>query len=279
MFKKRLITALLGLPVIIAVLWFGEPWFTIVIALWGMLAIYEFYHMVSKPNVSPLLYLGLVFTLLFIISRNPDIIAFITPHINLSLVIPLLVTLAIIVTATWLIIRHRKEGALNSWAWTIAGIFYIGWLLGYTVALRGLEDGRSWTFFAMFVTFGSDTFAYFTGKLIGRHRMAPNISPRKTWEGAAGGVIGAIGISLLFLLPHPVSLSSYLSWGGAILIGFLVSFAAQIGDLVESLFKRNMEVKDSGTIMPGHGGILDRMDSILFSIVLVYYYAVFTGVS
>ena len=151
---------------------------------------------------------------------------------------------------------------------------YVGWLLSYLVALRGLDNGRSWVFLAIFATFGSDSAAYFVGKAIGKHKLAPDISPKKTWEGAIGGLVGAAAVSLLFLLPTPVQLTAYLNWWQMIIIGLLVSIFGQLGDLVESLFKRNAGVKDSGNVFPGHGGMLDRMDSIVFAVVVVYYIVV-----
>jgi phosphatidate cytidylyltransferase len=160
----------------------------------------------------------------------------------------------------------------------MAGILYVGWLLSYFVALRGIvfagieEAGRNWVFLALFATFGSDTAAFFAGRAVGRHHLAPRISPGKTWEGAIAGVLGAILVSLLFTIPSPVNLP--LSYWQAVLLGSLVSIFGQLGDLVESLFKRNMRVKDSGKLLPGHGGALDRIDSVVFAGVVVYYYVI-----
>jgi phosphatidate cytidylyltransferase len=142
------------------------------------------------------------------------------------------------------------------------------------VALRGLDNGRSWVFLAIFVTFGSDSTAYFIGSSFGKHKLAPTISPKKTWEGAIGGMAGAAAVSLLFLCVKPVQLTSYLNWWQLVIIALAISAVGLMGDLVESLFKRNTGVKDSGSIFPGHGGMLDRMDSIVFAVVLVYYIVV-----
>lgn len=274
MLKQRVITALLGIPLLVAVIWFGEPWFTILVAIWGILAAFEFYRLVTSSKVSPLTYFGLVWTLFFIISRNPDLLSTLEPYFDLSLLIPLLLTSAVVLSLFWLLARRQKEGAFIGWAWTIAGILYVGWLLGYLVSLRGFEDGRNWIFLALFATFGSDTAAFFSGRALGKHPLAPRISPAKTWEGAIAGVAGAILVSLFFTLPTPLSLSPYLNWWQAIILGLLVSVFGQLGDLIESLFKRNMGVKDSGTLIPGHGGFLDRMDSIVFAGIVVYYYVV-----
>ena len=274
MLKQRVITALLGIPLLIAIVWFGEPWFTILVAIWGILAAFEFYRLVAASRVSPLTYFGLVWTLLFILGRNPDLLSILEPCFDPSLLMPLLLTSAVVLSLFWLLRRRQKEGAFAGWAWTIAGVLYIGWLLGYLVSLRGMEDGRNWIFLALFTTFGSDSAAFFTGRALGRHPLAPQISPGKTWEGAVAGVFGAILVSLFFALPTPLTLSPYLNWWQAVLLGLLVSVFGQLGDLVESLFKRNMGAKDSGTLIPGHGGFLDRMDSIVFAGIVVYYYVV-----
>ena len=262
MLKKRVITALVGLPLLIAVIWFGEPWFTILVAIWGLLAAFEFYRMVAASRVSPLTFFGLIWVLLFILS----------PHFDYDLLIPLILTSAVILSLIWLLLRRQKEGAFIGWAWTMGAILYIGWLLSHFVALRGLDDGRNWVFLALFATFASDTAAFFVGRAVGKHRLAPRISPGKTWEGAIAGVFAAIVISLLFTIPTPLQLP--LNYWQAILLGLLVSVFGQLGDLVESLLKRNMGVKESGRLIPGHGGVLDRTDSIVFAGIVVYYYVI-----
>jgi len=272
MLKKRVITALGGIPLLIAIIWFGEPWFTILVAIWGLLAAFEFYRMVAASKVSPLTYFGLVWTLFFILSRDSNLLSLLEPYFNLNLLTPLLLTSAVILSLIWLLLRRQKEGAFVGWAWTIGGILYIGWLLSYFVVLRGLDDGRNWVFLALFTTFASDTAAFFVGRALGKHRLAPRISPGKTWEGAVGGIIGAIIVSLLFTISTPLHLP-LIHWQ-AILLGLLVSVFGQLGDLVESLFKRNMGVKESSKLIPGHGGFLDRIDSVVFAGIVVYYYVI-----
>jgi len=275
MLKKRFLTALWGIPLVVLVIWFGEPWlFTVFIAIWGLLAVIEFFRLVTALKVTPLYAFGVVWTLLFIVVRNPHVAPYIESYFDFNLVIPLLFTAGAIVSLSALLARKQKFNAFPAWAWTFAGIIYVGWLLGYAVALRGMTDGRAWVFLALFCTFGSDTAAYFIGRAVGKHKLAPSISPGKTWEGTIGGLLGAVGVSLLFLLPTPVSLAPQLSWWQAAILGVLVSVFGQLGDLVESLFKRNVGAKDSGTLLPGHGGILDRTDSVMFAIVVVYYWVV-----
>jgi phosphatidate cytidylyltransferase len=265
MLKKRFLTALWGIPLLAAAVWFDEPipWLTMVVALWGMLAVTEFYRLGEKIKIAPLTYFGLLWTFLFILSPQLE---------SQYLAPPVLVASGVVLSLIWIVARQRRENAFSSWAWTIGGILYVGFLLSYFVALRGLEDGRNWVFLALAVTFASDTAAYFVGKMLGRHKLAPTISPGKTWEGTIGGFIGAIVIALLFTLPTPLQLP--IGYGQAVLLGFLVSLFGQLGDLAESLLKRNTGVKDSGSLLAGHGGFLDRIDSVVFASVVVYYYVV-----
>ncbi|HUS04020.1 MAG TPA: CDP-archaeol synthase, partial [Dehalococcoidia bacterium] len=158
------------------------------------------------------------------------------------------------------------------WSWMVAGVLYIGWMLSYWVNLGILEDGRDWIYLAMFAIFANDTGAFFIGTKWGKHKLASDISPGKTWEGAIGGllsaVVGAIAISRIPILFS----SSPIEYWQVVLLGCLISLFAQLGDLVESLLKRNMGLKESGNLLPGHGGVLDRFDSFIFVGAVVYYY-------
>jgi len=273
MVRKRLLTALCGLPLLIAAVWFDVPlpWFTVLAAVWGLLAAWEFYRIVGVSRVVPLTVFGMVWTLLFILR----------PHFNYEPATAILLISAVALSLLLLVFIPNREGLFATWAGTVAGILYVGWLLSYLVALRlepGAlafpEAGRNFTFLAFFATFGSDTMAYFIGRAIGRHKMAPRVSPAKTWEGAVAGLFGAVAVTLLFKLPTPRPLP--LNYWQAVLLGLLVSVFGQCGDLVESRLKRSAGVKESGRLMPGHGGLLDRMDSLVFAGVVVYFYYIFT---
>ena len=271
MLRKRIISSLWFASLVIAAVWFGDPWYTILIALAGVIATLEFYKMVARAKAPPLTYFGLTWVLLFVLFRNPEVLSLLKPHFDINLLTPLLLTSAVAIPLIWFLRYAQREQAFVRWAWTVAGILYVGWLLSHLVALRGLDDGRNWVFFALFTTFASDTTAFFVGRAMGRHHLASHISPGKTWEGAIAGVVAAITTSLVFILPTPFSL--HLSYRQAMPLALLVSVFGQLGDLVESLLKRNMGVKDSGKLIPGHGGVLDRLDSIVFAGIVVYYYA------
>jgi phosphatidate cytidylyltransferase len=271
MLKQRVITAAIGLPVIILAIWFGNPWpwFSLLIAGVALVGTYEFYHMANFRNRDPLLYLGLLWSLALVLS----------PHYKNSDALPMAVTAIMLISLICLLYGPSREQAFTHWAWTIAGALYVGWMLSYWLSLRGLEDGRNWVYLAMLTTFANDTGAFFIGRARGKHKLAPTISPAKTWEGAIGGLISAILAAVVIaLVLKLVSLNlgapfTFKYWQ-IILLGFLVSLFAQLGDLVESLLKRNMQVKESGSLLPGHGGILDRFDSLIFVGAVIYYYAI-----
>ena len=157
--------------------------------------------------------------------------------------------------------NYPREKAFTNWAWTMAGIFYIGWTLSYWIDLRLLDTGRDWVFCFISIIIANDIGAYFIGKKLGKHRMAPSISPHKTWEGAIGGLLCGILVALIFgvILALPKTYLHMIS------LGIFISIFAQIGDLVESLLKRNAGVKDASKLVPGHGGVLDRCDSLVLT--------------
>jgi len=266
MLKHRVITAAVGVPLVILAIWFGDPWpwFTLLIAAAALAGTYEFYHMANFDRREPLIYLGLLWALALVLS----------PHYRSPDVLPIVITATVLISLICLLCRPSKEGAFRNWAWTIVGALYVGWMLSHWLNLRGLEDGRNWVYLAMLTTFANDTGAFFIGRARGKHRLAPAISASKTWEGAIGGLICAIlGAMVIATVLNLISPFTFKYWQ-IILLGFLVGLFAQLGDLVESLLKRNMGVKESGNLLPGHGGILDRFDSLIFVGVVVYYYVI-----
>jgi len=266
MLKHRVITAAVGVPLVILAIWFGDPWpwFTLLIAAAALAGTYEFYHMANFDRREPLIYLGLLWALALVLS----------PHYRSPDVLPIVITATVLISLICLLCRPSKEGAFRNWAWTIVGALYVGWMLSNWLNLRGLEDGRNWVYLAMLTTFANDTGAFFIGRARGKHKLAPAISASKTWEGAIGGLMCAIlGAMVIATVLNLISPFTFKYWQ-IILLGFLIGLFAQLGDLVESLLKRNMGVKESGNLLPGHGGILDRFDSLIFVGVVVYYYVI-----
>lgn len=261
MLRLRTLTAVIGLPLVITAIWFGELWFTVLITAAATLGSLEFYRMASRSKIRPLTYFGVAWVLLLVLS----------PHCPYTFTTPFLITSGIVISLIWLLFRSPREEAFNNWAWTMAGILYVGWMLSHWIDLRSLEAGKEWVFWAMFTTIASDTAAFFCGRAWGRHSLASTISPAKTWEGAIGGLLAGIIVSLILSIVFSLPLNY---WQMA-LLGAVISIFAQLGDLVESLLKRNTGTKDSGKLLPGHGGILDRIDSFMFTGVVVYYCVVF----
>jgi phosphatidate cytidylyltransferase len=270
-FLDRLWVSLVAIPVMIALIWYGAPWFTLLVVAWGMGGAYEFYHLLKfSKGLAPLTVFGMLWVGLLIASPHFTAV----PQAENLTPVTLLLTSGVFLSLLLILWRKGKENAFANWAWTLGGILYVGWLTSFMVALRVGEDGRGWVFLAILGTFCSDSAAYLVGRVVGKHKMAPFISPKKSWEGAAAGFIGSVLISLVVAWYFDLPLTIWQT----LLLGGLISVFGQLGDLVKSLFKRNMEVKDSGHILPGHGGFLDRMDSLMFAGIVVYFYVAFMGV-
>jgi phosphatidate cytidylyltransferase len=167
------------------------------------------------------------------------------------------------------VFRGNAPGSLASWALEVAGGVYVGLSMSFFVRLRALDDGMLWLVLALLGTWACDSGAYFVGIRFGKRRFFSAISPKKTFEGAIGGLI--FGLLAIVLLGHWL-VSLPIGWG--VVLGLALVLAATFGDLSESVVKRQVGVKDSGNIIPGHGGALDRVDSLLYVVPVVYLFAV-----
>lgn len=261
MLRQRVASAAVGVPAVVALVWAGGLWFTAAVALVVLIATLEFFRAVARAGHRPLWMLGAPAAVALVaIAHTPD-------QQRLTAVLALFV----VVSLTWLLPRSHLQAAMTDWAWTVAGVAYVGWLGSHFVLLRRLDGDTqwsTWTLLALLTTFATDTAAYSIGRAVGRRRLAPHISPGKTVEGAIGGFLGGVGtvVALNYILDMGMTELQ------AVSLGVLLAVVAQIGDLAESLLKRSLGVKDSGGIIPGHGGMLDRLDSVLFVAVVVYYY-------
>jgi len=150
---------------------------------------------------------------------------------------------------------------------TLFGIFYVGLLLSHVSLIRKMGDGRQWVLFLMAAVWAGDIFAFLSGSLFGRHKLYPKVSPKKTYEGLAGAIAGTVIVTLAFahfFIPQ-------MPKGVCVLLAVGIAFLGQLGDFTESMLKRSAQVKDSGSLIPGHGGMLDRLDSFLFSAPFLHY--------
>lgn len=262
MLSQRILSAAWGLAILLLFLRWWQPWFAFLLALMGLLAVREFYLLALPEKPQPLYLFGQVWTVLFVLS----------PLSNQDYVLPVLITTAVVFSLLLDFPRPHKK-PLHLWVWNLAGIFYVGWLLRHYVLLMGMEKGKEMIVLLLFSTFACDTASYFIGSAWGKRKMAPAISPGKTWEGAAGG----FGSAILAALVLGTVLNLNISYWHMLALGVLVAVLGPLGDLAESMLKRDAGVKDTGSILPGHGGLLDRIDSVLFVGAGGYYYIILTG--
>jgi phosphatidate cytidylyltransferase len=274
----RIASVTVLIPIIIVAAWWY--WATaVLVAVCIALAIVELYGIMRRGDLHPRTPVGVAIGLLLCAAATFQRL---TPS-DLSGAV---VGASILLSLAYELIPARRSESLVSWALTFGGAYYVGGLLSYFILLGQLDTplsggllgflhippGTSWIFLALAVTWLQDTAAYFVGRSFGRHKMAPVLSPKKSWEGAAGGFIASVLSAMLAvaLLGLPIS------YPAAALIGAAAGIAGPLGDLVESLIKRQTGIKDSGQLIPGHGGILDRIDSLLFVAPLIYYLVLLT---
>ena len=269
--KQRIITALCGIPVLVAFIWYDTPRFPLLILLiagFAALGALEFYRLAILTGARPLAVFGVVWCLVFIVGAHFD------ANYEVDYLIPSLLASAAVLPLVWFLIFSSQRSFIN-WAWTLAGILYLGWLLSHYVSLREHDQGREWVILTIFSVFACDTAALFVGRAWGKHRLAPTISPKKTWEGAIGGFLAAPAAAvIIYALLNVADVSLPTGYVQIVFLGCLVGVVAQLGDLLESLLKRRAGAKDSGRLLPGHGGILDRIDSLVITGAIIYYYVV-----
>jgi len=276
---QRWLTAIVGIPIVVILAWLGGWWIFALLVLITLLGIYEFYRMLLHVGYHPVMWMSLGLSLLFLLAAMFS-------HWRL-LLLETGLSASLLVTFPVLFARKEHDGSLVDWALTVAIPIYLGWPLSLFLLLRGFQPGWPfahapwwvlprglwWVLIVLFGVWGSDTGAFFTGRLIGRHKLAPHISPGKTWEGLFGGFVLGTTATIVFSIPLGIP------WYLAITLGALISIAAVLGDLAESLIKRQTHVKDSGNLFPGHGGVLDRVDSLLFAVMVVYFFSLCVGKS
>jgi len=256
-FKTRVLTAVIGIPVLLGVLYLGGIYWKLFFALMGILAFIEFARMMCNIQLRPLLVPGLLLLLLLLFS--PD--TYLYPGI-----------FSLLILAVAISILKYPDLTLKDTAISLFGSAYIGFLLSYAIKIADLQHPFVIIVLALLLTWGSDTGAYFVGKSWGTHKMTPILSPNKTWEGAAGGLVVSAITALIFFLVIDID---GVGPAYALLLGLGASTLAQLGDFFISGVKRFFQVKDSGKIIPGHGGVLDRFDSFLLLVPLVYYFAIY----
>ena len=276
---QRSLTALVGIPILVGAIWLGAPWLTVLVVAVGLATIWELYRM-TPAGVGPLpIVLGAAWVLAMLSGAQAA-----SGRDNFLIISGGVLAAGSFVALLWFIAFYRGDDSVGNknipigLGYLILGPIYVGFLLAHALMLReitgsgaeieGTSDfGRSWLLFALLVPFAVDPGAYLVGRSVGRRPMAPSISPNKTWEGSLGGFASAVAAALVLGLVFDLGVPA---WQQA-MVGGVVGVVGQWGDLIESKLKRIADLKDASSIIPGHGGLLDRLDSVLLTLPAVYY--------
>ncbi|MDR1721290.1 MAG: phosphatidate cytidylyltransferase [Endomicrobium sp.] len=259
MLLTRILTAVIGIPFIFACVYFGNTIFYVMMFFISFLCVYEYLFILKKynPHVLASLIMAAAFFVFLHFFEN-----FSVNKVTVSAIVMAVVLFGIE------IFKEKRGSRVVRISLSFLGAFLIPLALMHMVYIRGLNGGMGLVFFVFIVVWTLDTAAYAFGKILGRHKLAVNISPKKTIEGAVAGIIfgilGAVICKYKFM-------SNILTLGDSIILGFVIAVAGQFSDLCESVVKRDGNVKDSGKIIPGHGGVFDRFDSYIFAAPAVYY--------
>ena len=259
----RIVSAAIGLPLLILIVWVGSPWFTLLVGVAAAIAALELSNLARLWGDRPMTLLAVASAVALVAIAH-----ILASSYSDGARVPLIVPIAAGVSIVWLMWHAWPETRPSALLATAGVALYTGGLLFHAPMLRALDQGREWVLLLLIATFAADTCAFLFGRAVGRNPLAPSISPSKTWEGAAGSVAGALGASVaaVYILDLDAGV------GEALALGALIGTVGQLGDLTISRLKRMAGTKESGYLVPGHGGVLDRLDSIVFNLVVVYYF-------
>ena len=262
--KARATSTLIALPIVVLCIWLGSYWFIALICMGGSVASYELSRMVGGPNSKKESFLsgflsGSIILAIGILVSTVDITIF--PYSVTAVALS-------IFSILWVFFPiPSQKNLLRHTLLVLAPSIFISLTLSHSLLIRGLPSGLEWVLFILTVVAMADTSALLVGRFLGKIPLYPSISPAKTWEGTIAALVAAITSSIVFSITFDMNINIQTS----IIIGFLMGITGQIGDLVESAVKRRAGVKDSGNLMPGHGGAFDRLDSIVFNLPLLYH--------
>ena len=262
--KARALSTLIALPIVVLSIWLGSYWFVALISLGGSVASYELSSMAGKINsktkalLSGFLSGSIILAIGILVSTiNIDLF----PYSVIAVVVS-------IFSILWIFFPMPSQNSLlRHILLVVIPALFISLTLSHSFLIRELPSGREWVLLILVVVAMADTFALLIGRSLGRIPLYPSISPSKTWEGTIAALVAAITSAIIFSMIFDMNINIQTS----IIMGFLMGTTGQIGDLVESAVKRRAGVKDSGNLMPGHGGAFDRLDSIVFNLPLLYH--------
>ena len=263
MHLKRWITSIAALPFLFLMIYKGGLLFAVSVSIICFLAMWEYFRIVfnrkGKTISGIILLTGSIVGPVIIWAAYKNALDFIIIIVAFNLIISGLFTITQFKSDPFILENFNKQ---------LMGIIYIPVLLSFLILIRNGTDGMLWIFFLLFVVFAGDIGAFYVGSYLGSHKLCPSVSPKKTIEGSIGGFSSNLIIGLVFKCVFFPSLP----WGTSILLFLLIGIAGQAGDLFESALKRSAAIKDSGSLLPGHGGILDRIDALLFAAPVAYFF-------
>ncbi len=264
-FAVRVVSAVILVLVVVILLWWGEISFAVGMALLAFGGLWEFYSTFSKHGYRPAMILSMA-----VGSALPVIAYFLYESQDLT---PMALALGLYlpVLFAWCIFRRGSKSPTTDISVSLLGVVLVGFCLAHFVLMLGLDEGTPWTvpFTVIVLVWVSDAVAYLAGSALGRHKMIPRISPGKSWEGFIAGTVAVfVAAYIIYLTVAP----DWLSLGVAMELAAIVCIFAPLGDLSESTVKRELGIKDMSSLIPGHGGIMDRFDSMFFTAVVSYYF-------
>jgi phosphatidate cytidylyltransferase len=268
--RLRFLTAAVGLPLVILAIVLGPLPYCVFLGCVAAMCAYELGRL--APDIRGWNLVSSVAVLFAVLLACWRLLPFSPVLLSLA------ATVLVVGSLVALLDARGGQRTFGQWSWCMAGALYVGWLFGHWGGVYGLPEGVALVFFGMFTTFFYDTFAYFTGRAFGRHKLAPRVSAGKSWEGACGGVVMAV-VGALLVREAALGLTGSFPFSASLSVvaAVVLAVAAQLGDLVESALKRSAGVKDAGGVLPGHGGMLDRFDSLMLSGPMLYYFALWVA--
>lgn len=265
MLKKRILTGVIAIPVLCLLIGYGpEPTLFIMVLIAVVLGLREFYLLALPENKGHERAIGIIMgmtvpSLMYLGGTS-------LLHVSLGFSI-------IFLCSIYMLKSDNFTMAVSKVAITLFGILYIGLLLSYVTLINGTSSGKQWVFLLVVTVWAADIGSFFVGSFVGKHKLYAKVSPNKTIEGLGGGIGGAVAAALLYR----TFFFSDLTVSDCLFLGFFLTLFGQLGDFTESMIKRSAHVKDSSDLIPGHGGMLDRLDSFLFSAPFLYLYISWGG--
>ena len=249
---KRLLTGIIAVPIVMGIVYFGpSPLFLLFVAAVTLMGTYEYFTIIDRIGISGFPIAGMVLSFLLLLSF----------YFGGSFIMGWGLIASVTLFGSWFLQEDNVKIAVDQISFTLLGIFYVAGLGGYYLLIRNFEDGSLLIIFLLLIVWLGDIVSYYCGKYFGKKPLAPVVSPNKTVDGSVAGLAGSLAAGIIagfWFLDHVMMTH-------CLLVAFICGTIGQFGDLAESLLKRHAGIKDSGNALPGHGGVLDRIDGLLFA--------------